>query len=81
MLLAANHRISLDLDLAVRHRQRRNGDERAAREIIAEYFAADLREAIAVTHVRDEDCHLHDVAKLAARLLQGAIEVLESCRA
>ena len=45
MSLAANHRISLDLDLGVGNRQRRNGDQSAAREVIAEYFPADLGEA------------------------------------
>jgi hypothetical protein len=77
MSLPANHRISLDLDLGVRNRQRRNGDQSAAREVITEYFSADLREAITVTHVRDEYGHLHHVTELATRLLQGAIQVLK----
>ena len=36
--LAANHGISLDLDLGVGNRQRSNGDQSAAREVVAEYF-------------------------------------------
>ena len=75
--VSLNHRISLDLDLGVGNRQRRNGDQSAAREVIAEYFPADLGEAIAVTHVGDEYGHLHHVAELTARLLQRAIQVLE----
>src|SRR6516225_6917079 len=75
--LTANHRISLDLNFGVRNRQRSNGDESAAREVITEYFSADLRETIAVTHVRDENGHLHHVTELATRLLQSAIQVLK----
>jgi hypothetical protein len=67
MSLAANHRISLDLDLGVRNRQRSNGDQSAAGEVITKHFSADLREAIPVTHVRDEYGHLHHVTELAAR--------------
>src|SRR5215510_11471105 len=74
---AADHRISLDLNLGVRNRQRSNGDQSTAREVIAKHFSADLREAITVTHVCDEYRHLHHVTDLAAGLLQSAIEVLE----
>jgi len=36
-----------------------------------------LREAIPVTHIRDEHGHLHHVTELAARLLQSTIQVLK----
>ena len=36
-----------------------------------------MREAITVTHVRDEYSHLHHVTELATRLLQSAIQVLK----
>src|SRR6266571_4119529 len=75
--LAANHGISLDLNLGVRNCQRRNGDQSTAREVITKHFSADLREAVTVTHVRDENGHLHHVTELAAGLLQSAIQVLE----
>jgi hypothetical protein len=41
------------------------------------YLSADLREAIAATHVRDEYGHLHHVTELATRLLQSAVQILK----
>src|ERR1700730_16342936 len=76
-LFASDHGIALDFDLGIGIGQGRNGDESAAGKIIAEYFPADLREAIAVTNVGDEYGHLHHVAKLAARPLERGVEELE----
>src|SRR5258708_14014579 len=42
-----------------------------------QHLAADLREAIAATHVRDEYGHLHHVTELATRLLQSAVQILK----
>src|SRR5580704_970601 len=77
-LSASDHRIPLYFDLSVRDGQRGDGDESAAREIVAEYLPADLREAIAVANVRNEYRHLNDITELAARLLESAVEVLEN---
>src|SRR5262249_16500667 len=76
-LLAADDGVALDFDLGFGNGQGGDGDEGAAGEIVAEYFAPELREAIAVAHVGDEHRHLHHVAELAAGLFERCIDELE----
>src|SRR5258708_32767585 len=67
-LFASDHCIALYFDLSARNGQRGDCDESAAWEIVAEYFPADLREAIAVANVRNKYRHLNHITELAARL-------------
>jgi hypothetical protein len=67
----------LYFDLSLRNSERGDCDESAAREIVAEYLPADLREAIAVANVRNEYGHLNHITELATRLLESAVEILE----
>src|SRR5215831_2660436 len=76
-LLAADDGVALNFDLGLGYGQGGDGDEGAAGEIVAEYFAPDLGEAIAVAHVGDEHGHLHHVAELAAGLFERGIDELE----
>src|SRR5262249_26608524 len=76
-LLAADDGVALNFDLGFGYGQGGGGDEGAAGEIVAEYFASDLGEAVAVAHVGDEHGHLHHVAELAAGLFERGIDELE----
>src|ERR1019366_3531254 len=76
-LFASDYRKTLYFDFSFRNGQRGDRDESAAREIVAEYLPADLREAITVTNVRNEHGHLNHITELAARFLESAVEVLK----
>src|SRR5579883_535842 len=77
-LSAFSDRIALNLDFRVGIGQRSNGNQSAARKIIAEYLSADLREAVAVANVSDKDSHLHHICELPARLFESPVEILEN---
>src|SRR6516165_11936631 len=79
-LLAADDGVALNFDLGFGNGQGGDGDERAAGEIVAEYFPSDLGEAVAVAHVGDEHCHLHHIAELAAGFSSVALMSLKICR-
>jgi hypothetical protein len=67
----------LNLDLCVGICQGADGDERTARKIVAEYFFADLSEAIAIPNVRNEYGHLNHVRKLASGFFESGVQRFE----
>src|SRR5262245_20006232 len=77
VLLASNDRVALNLDLGVGVRQRRDRNERTAREIVAEYLSANFGEPIAIANVSNEHGHLNHVTELASRFFERRVDQLE----
>src|SRR5262249_32803898 len=76
-LASADDRDTLDFDHHARIGETPDGDRRACREILAEYFGAYFSHSRRVTGIGEEDGHRDHVLQGSACFLQRRFDVLE----